>query len=659
MAILPQPGYMFRFFIPLFWWPGTVVRNADGRIVSPLTILRRQSMKSFSPARARIATILGVTAVASLLSSFAASAQTTTPPSREPPANLSAEELAKRKAWRETLSRIPLPKEGCFNAEYPNTQWIEVPCTKAPNRPFAPAHGLVPRPNSVGGGGTNDSTARVTGLISSVTGSFENIAGVTSESDGTANDYSLQINTRPFTTSACGGGNPGCTGWQQFLYSTLGFVFMQYWLIDYGPACPAGYMSGGPPNDCYQNSNNAVGVPTFLPITGLGNLSLYGKATTGGLDEVKLFTLSNSYGTTASDTALSLAASWRDAEFNIFGDGNNLDAAFNSGSRMAVRISVNDGTTNPPLCVAASYTGETNNLTVIPPCCPYGGASPAVVFWQSNNPGATSACVGGSSIGDTHLTNFNGLLFDFQASGDFLLAETDPGFVVQTRQKSGAPNWPNAAVNKAVAMQIEKTRVAVCLEPSRFVVDGKPNNLASGKSLALPGVNVTRNGNVYVFKRQSGESVRAEVNNGWINVGVDLGRVRVAMVRGLLGNVNGNTGEDDLAARDKTVLQQPVSFTDLYRRYGDSWRVPADASLPARLCGGKVENGNPEKPFYANDLNPKDYKQARAICMEAGVKEPVLLDACTLDTAVLGDKAAARVFVRANPPRAVVQLGRR
>jgi hypothetical protein len=37
----------------------------------------------------------------------------------------------------------------------------------------------------------------------------------------------------------------------------------------------------------------------------------------------------------------------------------------------------------------------------------------------------------------------------------------------------------------------------------------------------------------------------------------------------------------------------------------------------------------------------------------------VLLDACTLDTAVLGDKTAAKAFVRANPPRAVVRLGSR
>ena len=94
--------------------------------------------------------------------------------------------------------------------------------------------------------------------------------------------------------------------------------------------------------------------------------------------------------------------------------------------------------------------------------------------------------------------------------------------------------------------------------------------------------------------------------------------------------------------------------------FGDSWRVPSDESLLSQLCGdAKIERGNPEKLFYAKDLNPKVYERARKICTEASVKEEALLDACTLDTAVLGDKAAARAFVRANPPRAVLRLGSR
>lgn len=530
---------------------------------------------------------------------------------------------------------------------------------QAPNRPFLPPG---PPPSTVGGGGLNDFSAQVPGLISSATGSFENIAGVMTETGGgTANDYSLQVNTRPFTHALCTGAAAGCQGWQQFIYSAQGFVFMQYWLVGYGTtvACPAGWMTSAP--HCYRNSANAASVPTFIPIANLGQLSLTGSVVSGGMDTVTFSNGGASYAISANDNVLNAAGSWREAEFNIFGDGNSTQAVFNAGSRMAVRIAVNDGTTTAPTCTAASFTGETNSLTLVPPCCPYGGASPAVVFWQSSNPGATSMCSGGTSIGDTHLTNFNGLLFDFQASGDFLLAETDAEFVVQTRQKSGAPTWPNASVNKAVAMQIGKTQLGLCLEPTRFIVDGKPTDLGNRQSLSLPDVDVVRNGNTYVFTRIDGANVRAELNNGWINVSVGLGRrTPVARVRGLLGNVNGNTGADDLAARGGAVLSRPISFTDLYQRYGESWRVPDGESLLTKVCGDKPpESGVPDKPFYAQDLDPKVYKRARAICTKAGVKEPKFLDACTLDTAVLGDPSAAKVFVRANPPRAEVRIGPR
>jgi hypothetical protein len=612
-------------------------------------------MKSPSAARGRITKILGVLVIAILplgLSSNRAMAASPETAATKP----SPEEAAKRKAWREAMSRLPKPKPGCFTAEYPNIAWQEVPCTTAPLRPYPPAEGPSPKPQSVGHGIAF--TADVPGLISAATGSFDSINGLVSETGigNTPNTYSLQLNSSFFkSTKACAGASipANCQGFQQFVYSNTGFLVMQYWLIHYGPAaCPPGWTTSPP--SCYMNSASVV-VPV-QPLANLAQLTLTGTALTDGVDTITLQTGGNIYTASGSDDVLVLAQGWRLAEFNIFGDCCGSDATFNAGTTMAVRTSVTDGTMNAPSCGGQGFTSETNNLSLVPPCCPYGGAQPAIVFWQSSNPGATSQCVGGTSIGDTHLTNFNGLYYDFQASGDFLLAETDHDFVVQTRQASGAPTWPNASVNKAVAMQMGKSRVAVCIEPTRFVVDGKQKNLGDGASLALPGVKVTRNGNTYIFMRPDGKNVRAELDSAWINVSVGLGgHTPVAIVHGLLGNANGNTGEDDLAARDRTMLQQPVSFADLYQRYGDSWRVPARESLPAQLCGDRrIESGNPGRSFYANDLAPKQREPAQATCVAAGVKNQTLLEACTLDTAVLG-RTAAKIFARAKPPRAVLR----
>jgi hypothetical protein len=77
--------------------------------------------------------------------------------------------------------------------------------------------------------------------------------------------------------------------------------------------------------------------------------------------------------------------------------------------------------------------------------------------------------------------------------------------------------WPNASVNKAVATRMGRTRVAVCLAPTRLEINGNPDQLYDGESLSLPGgVSVSRSGNVYVIRRHCGDIVRAEVNNGWI-----------------------------------------------------------------------------------------------------------------------------------------------
>lgn len=66
-----------------------------------------------------------------------------------------------------------------------------------------------------------------------------------------------------------------------------------------------------------------------------------------------------------------------------------------------------------------------------------------------------------------------------------------------------------------------------------------------------------------------------------------------------------------------------------------------------------IERGIPSAPFYAQDLEPNVREKALAVCNAAGVKPGPLLDACTLDVAVIGQDAAAKVFVTATAPTAV------
>jgi hypothetical protein len=629
-----------------------------------------------SSARGWVTRVLGTMAAVSLLSAVAASAQTGTPPSKgpapaaaSPPVTQQSPEAKRREAWRATIARTPHPKLGCFTAAYPDTALKEVPCTAAPNLPYGPASGL--RLLTVGNG--TDFTAEVTsGSISSATGSFDSVTGGTSVTgpkfvasctspvQNVPDTYALQLNTSPFTTSACSASpNPDCRGWQQFVYSsnTSKKVFMQYWLLKYNATCPTGwnsYMPSAGETDCFKNSS-AVSVPVQTAAD-LHQISLTGAAVAGGTDKVELSTNGVVYSVSANDNVLDLAPTWRAVEYNIVGDGCGSQAKFSSGTTIVVRTTVHNGTTDAPSCIKKGFTGESNNLTLVDTPTATMGPSPAIVFKQSNVPGSLESCSGATGIGDTHLTTFNGLLYDFQASGDFVLAQAGPDFIVQTRQKSIAPTWPNASVNKAVATKIGSHRLALCLAPNRFFVNGNQNFLADGRSLLLSGgVQVTRRANVYFITGENGDSVRAELNATWINVAVGLGRSPQENVRGLLANAHGNV--NDLAMRDGTVLTGPVSFDDLYHRYADSWRVLTNESLLSP-CGGEVERGIPGKPFYADDLTAEARNSAGAICTAAGVKQGPLFDACMLDVAVLGNNAAARIFASTPAPSSVMPRSR-
>ena len=615
--------------------------------------------------------LIAASILTGLLSSRAISQQTTSPPPNE---KLSPEELLLREDWRISMAQVPLPRKGCFQSSYPSREWHEVTCMPTPNYPMPPRRG--PRPLVVGN--NNDIAAQApTAFISTGIGSFQSATGVTSESGpigntgpSIANAYTLQLNTNFFTSTVCASSpNPGCLGWQQFLYENFGSggrAYIQYWLIRYNKTCPAGQswnqfsFTGSTDIYCWKNnSGGAVPVPN-QPITNLGNLSLSGAVSTTG-DSVTVSTGSLPLYARSGDNAVNAAAGWQTAEFNVFGDGGNSagggQASFNNGSAVVPRTRVIYGGTAPPNCTAQGFTAETNNLSFGPTAPTGSSPGPALLFAESSAGGASSNCASATGVGDTHLRTFGGLFYDFQASGDFVLAQADPDFVVETRQVSGAPTWPNASVNHAVAARMGKTQVAVCLAPARLNVGGKNIELGDGKSLSTTeGVDIWRSGNVYTITDPGGDSVRAVVNPTWIDVTVGLGHWP-ARVSGLLANADGNVNK--IAARDGTVLTNPFSFEDLYHRYGDSWRVASD-DLLLSVCGQtnaeSGESGSPRRPFYAKDLERNVYDRARAVCTTGGVNGETLLDACTLDVAVIGNDTAAKVFVGVPEPIAVASV---
>jgi hypothetical protein len=176
------------------------------------------------------------------------------------------------------------------------------------------------------------------------------------------------------------------------------------------------------------------------------------------------------------------------------------------------------------------------------------------------------------------------------------------------------PNWiKNAAINKAVAVQMGTTRVALYIWPVRLVVDGKTTDLAEGKTVSLPsGVNIALRSGVNIIASPAGDVVFVTANNNgintWLDVSVGLGHTPAPDARGLLGNPSGNA--HDLKTANSTVLSA-VSFTALYHGYADSWRLQPNQSMLE--ADPTVTAGVPDKPFFASDLDAQSEQTARAV----------------------------------------------
>ncbi len=623
------------------------------------------NLVSFSIKAASVLILMGLSATNAFAASKAKPAAAVETAKVEP--MLSPEEFRKQQDWRTAIAAVPQPKKGCFTTKYPSLEWQEIPCVDGPKYPMPPKSGIVP--NIVGNG--DDIAAQApSGTISSAIGSFDTLTSVTSESGPIANagpthpdTYTLQINTDFFTTTVCSASpSASCRGWEQYVFENNPSnhrAFIQYWLINFDTTCPANFMSFplGGHTDCVQLSNLSGAVPTTaVPVTNLGQVTLTGTATAGA-DSITM-TIGGTAFSRNGDNSVNASSGWKIAEFNILGDGGDSNgvgglASFNNNASLVTRIRINSGGKAAPICVATGFTAERNSLS-FGPSAPVGSQpGPAVIFTESTAGGSPSNCAASTSVGDTHLTTLSGLLYDFQATGDFELLETKSGFVVQNRQVSGAPNWPNAAVNSAIATKVGQTSVAVCLTPRKLVVDGKDKLLRQGQvELLADGTQISQSGNSYLIRGASGDWVKADVNANYINVKVGLGQWPI-QAQGLL--VNANSDPNQVATREGNILKIPFSFEEFYHRYGESWRVkPADSML--NVCGESRQSSLPTKPFYAKDLDLQLAKRVQTICNKAGVKKGPLLEACMIDVAFTGRASAATIHAKTAQPLAVGQI---
>jgi hypothetical protein len=374
---------------------------------------------------------------------------------------------------------------------------------------------------------------------------------------------------------------------------------------------------------CVVNAAGSTSAPGVLPTsTEFPTLVLSGQSGSTTTDD----SISVTVGGTAHSAPggnyfpdLGTGTNWQAVEFNVFGDADASQAFFNPGTTIVVRNAVTSAvaTTSAPTCDAAGFTGESNSLTIAPAqgttsppvCCPYGGASPAIEFVESNNSTEWAACGNPITWGEPHITTVNGTYYDFQGAGEYVTLLDPDGTEIQVRQTpipSDAPgNWvPSPAPsnyqndglvsclsgNTAVAARVGKHRVTY--EPSF----GVPN--PSGLQLRIDG-KVTKTG------RNFGDGASVATSSDGIEIHFPDGKIMsvsgslplLSIEFAGLGVVSKSTkGSESGLAGDVpsgswlprlpngTALgPMPASLHDRYvtlnQTFGNAWRVSTSSSL--------------------------------------------------------------------------------
>jgi ribosomal protein L18E len=250
----------------------------------------------------------------------------------------------------------------------------------------------------------------------------------------------------------------------------------------------------------------------------------------------------------------------------------------------------------------------------------------------------------GYSWGDPHYVTSDGLIYDMQACGEFVLVETrnvsDPSpLTVQTRT---AMYGPNVSVNTAVATLVDGHRVTIdTLETEPLRIDGQVATIESGDSVALGGGQIHYDAGVYSIVFPTQERLIVTDRGSYVDVRLCASADRPdGSLHGLLGNFDGNVA-NDLATRDGTVLPTQPTFAQLYDTFANSWRITQAESLFDYRAGESTasfsdENCPIQKTTRAS-LPADKVAEAIALLDAAGITDPALREAAILDYALTCD----------------------
>jgi proteasome lid subunit RPN8/RPN11 len=266
----------------------------------------------------------------------------------------------------------------------------------------------------------------------------------------------------------------------------------------------------------------------------------------------------------------------------------------------------------------------------------------------------------GGMMGDPHILPLDGGVFDFQAAGEFIAIQSPGGdLIVQARLEPYLTSG-SVSVMTAVAVKLPRRRIGIYAQEPHVRIGGHDirewlGDAQTGR-VALPDdarIDL-RKGEVEITGPR-GDRIRIVFHmNRYLDAYFALPQSRQGAVSGLLGNFDGEPG-NDLVTRQGTTVQLAsatgVEFRQkFYRDWGDSWRISATESLfdyprGRTAADYDIRDYPREVRAYSEIASSPEATWAEASCRATGITADPLLARCIYDLVVTGDECFIATYV--------------